>query len=77
MNKSQIKDELIKMNDSLNLIDSQFLKLKTAIYDLEKMGFKLDEFYELMDEVGMPFYKLKTKSRDFIKDVIKKISKEE
>ena len=70
MNKTQIKDELIKLNDS------QFLKLKVAIYDLEKMGFKLNEFYELMDEVGMPFYKLKTKSRDFIKDVIKEISKE-
>lgn len=77
MNKTQIKNELWQINNSLNLMDSQFIKIKTAFHNLEKMGFDMNEIYKMLDETGIPFYKLKTMSRDFIKEQLNEWKKEE
>ena len=76
MNKVQLKDELMQMNDALNFIDSQFVKLKSTIHTLDQMGFDMGKFYELIDETGIPFSKLKTESRNFIKQIINEYKKE-
>lgn len=77
MNKTQIKNEIWQINNSINLMDSQFIKIKTAFHNLEKMGFDIEEILKMIDETGIPFYKLKTMSRDFIKERLNEWKKEE
>lgn len=77
MNKTQIKGELWQINNSMNLIDGQFLRIKTSFHNLEKMGFDMDEILKMLDETEIPFYKMKTKSRDFIKEILNGWKKEE
>ena len=77
MNKYELRTELVQLNDSLNLIDSQLLKAKVAYHNLEKLGYEVKDFYDMIDNMGISFSQLKTKSRDFIKQQIKEISKEE
>ena len=72
MNKYQLKTELINLNNSLNFIDNQIIKMKTTYNTFDKTGYDVDELLKMIDDMGISFYKLKTESRNFIKEQLKK-----
>lgn len=71
MNKYEVKTQLLQINDSINFIDSQMLKLKVAFDNLEKQKYNVDEIKRLIDTTNIEFKDLKSKSREFIKEEIK------
>lgn len=40
-------------------IDIEFINIKVAIHNLEKLGVKTDDLEKLLDNVGIEFYKFK------------------
>jgi hypothetical protein len=67
MFKSETKTYLKDLHDSIKEIDKSILKFKVAMHDLEKLGYNMEDINKLLDNEQIEFYKLKTKTNDFIK----------
>ena len=59
MYKQEIKEEYKNIYLSLKRMDEEFVKIKTAIHTLEKLGFNVDKLYEQIDNTGIEIYNLK------------------
>ena len=67
MFKSETKECLKDLYDSIKEIDKSILKFKIAMHDLYKLGYNMEEIERLLDNEQIECYKLKTKTNDFIK----------
>lgn len=59
MFSEELKNEFKKIYDSNKKIDDEFINIKVAIHNIEKLGVKTDDLEKLLDSVGIEFYKLK------------------
>ncbi len=66
MFKNELKNELYKIFEGTKNIDSELVKIKVAIHNLEKLGLNTGELEKLLDAVGIEFYKFKTKNADLL-----------
>lgn len=64
---NEIKEYKKDLYNSIKNIDSELVKIKVAIHNLEKLGYNVDNFNKLIDSNGITFYQLKNKINDFIK----------
>ena len=71
MFKNEVKNELQTIFTSSKNIDNEIVNIKIAIHNLEKLGLDTKEFYKLLDNLGIEFYKLKMYSNDYTKEKIK------
>ena len=71
MFKSETKEYLKDLYDSIKEVDNSILKFKVAIHNLEKLGYNMEEIERLLDNEQVEFYKLKTFTNDFIKEKLK------
>ena len=71
MYNNEFKNELKNINSSIKNIDDEFINIKIAIHNLEKLGLDTKELKNLLDNVGIEFYKLKMYSNDYTKEKIK------
>lgn len=71
MKKEETKKYLKDLYDSINIIDKSILDFKIAMHNLDKLGFNIEEIEKLLDNEQIEFYKLKTKTNDFIKEKLK------
>ena len=68
---NEIKNNLKAINDSKKAIDNEIVNIKIAIHNLEKLGINTKKMMDLLDEVGIEYYKFKEYSTDFIKEHLK------
>ena len=71
MKKEETKTYLKDLYDSIKEIDKSILKFKIAMHNLDKLGYNMEEIEKLLDNEQIEFYKLKTKTNDFIKEKLK------
>ncbi len=71
MLKEETKKYLKDLYDSIKEIDKSILKFKIAMHNLDKLGYNMEEIEKLLDNEQIEFYKLKTKTNDFIKEKLK------
>ena len=71
MKKEETKKYLKDLYDSIKEIDKSILKFKIAMHNLDKLGYNIEEIEKLLDNEQVEFYKLKTKTNDFIKEKLK------
>ena len=71
MLKEETKKYLEDLYDSINIIDKSILKFKIAMHNLDKLGYNMEEIEKLLDNEQVEYYKLKTKTNDFIKEKLK------
>lgn len=63
-----MKTELKAIYDSTKNIDKELVNIKVAIHNLEKLGFDTKDLEKTLENVGIEFYKFKTKSSDYTKE---------
>ena len=71
MFKSETKKYLKDLYDNINIIDKSILDFKIAIHNLDKLGYNVEEIEKLLDNEQVEFYKLKTKTNNFIEEKLK------
>ncbi len=71
MFKSETKKYLEDLYNSIEEIDKSILDFKIAMHNLDKLGYNVEEIEKLLDNEQVEFYKLKTKTNDFIKEKLK------
>lgn len=71
MLKEETKKYLEDLYDSINIIDKSILNFKIAMHNLDKLGYNIEEIEKLLDNEQVEYYKLKTKTNDFIKEKLK------
>ena len=71
MNKEETKKYLEDLYDNINIIDKSILDFKIAMHNLDKLGYNIEQIEKLLDNEQVEFYKLKTKTNDFIKEKLK------
>ena len=67
MFKSETKECLKDLYDSIDEMSSAMIKFKVALHNLDKLGHNVEEVEKLLDNEQIEFYKLKTFTNDFIK----------
>lgn len=67
MFKSETKEYLKDLYNSIKEIDKSILKFKVAIHNLEKLGYNMEQINKLLDNEQIEYYKLKAKTSDFVK----------
>ena len=53
MYNNEFKNELKSIYNGIKNIDNEFINIKIAIHNLEKLGLDTKEFYKLLDNVGI------------------------
>lgn len=71
MLKSETKEYLKELYNSIKEVDNSILKFKIALHNLDKLGYNIDNIEKLLDDEQVEFYKLKTGTNDFIKEKLK------
>lgn len=71
MFKSETKKYLEDLYDSIEEIDKSILDFKIAMHNLDKLGYNVEEIEKLLDNEQVEFYKLKTKTNNFIEEKLK------
>ena len=71
MKKEETREYLRKLYNNINIIDKSILDFKIAMNNLDKLGYNVEEIEKLLDNEQIEFYKLKTKTNDFIKEKLK------
>ena len=71
MKKEETREYLRDLYNNINIIDKSILDFKIAIHNLDKLGYNIEEIEKLLDNEQIEFYKLKTKTNDFIKEKLK------
>lgn len=63
---------LKKMWEDLRAIDDKFTDFKVMLHNLDKLGYNVDDYNKLLDNVGIELYKLKIFNNDYTKEKLKK-----
>ena len=71
MLKEETKKYLKDLYDSIKEIDKSILDFKIAMHNLDKLGYNIEEIEKLLNNEQIEYYKLKTKTNDFIKEKLK------
>lgn len=71
MLKSETKEYLKELYDSIKEVDNSILKFKIALHNLDKLRHNIDSIKKLLDDEQVEFYKLKTGTNNFIKEKLK------
>ena len=71
MLKEETKKYLKDLYDSIKEIDKSILNFKIAMRNLDKLGHNVEEVEKLLNNEQIEYYKLKTKTNDFIKEKLK------
>lgn len=71
MKKEETREYLRDLYNNINIIDKSILNFKIAMHNLDKLGYNIEEIEKLLDNEQIEFYKLKTKTNDFIKEKLK------
>ena len=71
MIRKETKTYLKDLYNNINIIDKSILDFKIAMHNLDKLGYNVEEIEKLLDNEQVEFYKLKTKTNDFIKEKLK------
>ena len=71
MFSGEIKNELRIIFMDNKEIDKKITEIKVALHNLEKLGLDTTELYKQLDNVGIEFYKFKTKTDDVIEEISK------
>ena len=71
MKKEETREYLRELYNNINIIDKSILDFKIAMHNLDKLGYNIEEIEKLLDNEQIEFYKLKTKTNDFIKEKLK------
>ena len=71
MKKEETREYLKDLYDSIKEVDKSILDFKIAMHNLDKLGYNIEEIEKLLDNEQIEFYKLKTKTNDFIKEKLK------
>lgn len=71
MFRGEIKNELRIIFMDNKEIDQKITEIKVALHNLEKLGFDITELYKQLDNVGIEFYKFKTKNEDVMDKILK------
>ena len=69
MFKSEIKKEYQNIYKSTSKIDDELVNIKIAIHNLEKLGINTNDLEKQLDNVGIEFYKFKTKNIEKFKNL--------
>ena len=72
MFRGEIKNELRAIYKCNEEIDEKMVEIKIALHNLEKLGIDTTELYKQLENVGIEFYKFKTKTDDVIEEILKK-----
>ena len=71
MKKEETKKYLKDLYDSIKEINKSILDFKIAMHNLDKLGYNVEDIKKSLDNEQIEFYKLKTKTNDFIKEKLK------
>lgn len=71
MFSGEIKNELRIIFMDNKEIDQKITEIKVALHNLEKLGLDTTELYKQLDNVGIEFYKFKTKNEDVMDKILK------
>ena len=71
MKKEETREYLRDLYNNINIIDKSILNFKIAMHNLDKLGYNMEEIEKLLNNEQIEFYKLKTKTNDFIKEKLK------
>ena len=71
MLKEETREYLRELYNNINIIDKSILDFKIAMHNLDKWGYNVEQIEKLLDNEQIEFYKLKTKTNDFIKEKLK------
>lgn len=71
MLKEETREYLRELYNNINIIDKSILNFKIAMHNLDKLGCNIEEIEKLLDNEQVEYYKLKTKTNDFIKEKLK------
>lgn len=69
MYKNEIKKEYQNIYKSITNIDNELVNIKIAMHTLEKLGINVNNLYKQLDNVGIEFYKFKTKNIEKFKSL--------
>ena len=69
MFKNEIKKEYQTIYNSTSKIDDELVNIKIAIHNLEKLGININDLEKQLDNVGIEFYKFKTKNIEKFKNL--------
>ncbi|MBR6907742.1 hypothetical protein IKN40_04550 [bacterium] len=73
--KKFTQEDIFNLNKFVNSLDNEFANLKIFFRKLDQQDKDVTEFYEMLDDIGISFYKFKSKVRDFIKQELKEKNK--
>ena len=71
MKKEETREYLRELYNNINIIDKSILNFKIAMHNLDKLGYNVEDIEKSLDNEQVEFYKLKTKTNDFIKEKLK------
>ena len=69
MFKNEIKKEYQNIYNSTSKIDNEIVNVKIANHNLEKLGININDLEKQLDNVGIEFYKFKTKNIEKFKNL--------
>jgi hypothetical protein len=75
MKNRKILDKLLELNETVNFIDSQYVKIKRIYNELRDLNIKTEDLEELYLETVICFDKYKKINREFLKKEIDKLKK--
>ena len=75
MKNRKILDKLLELNETINFIDSQYVKIKKMYDSLRELGVKVDNLQDSFLQSVIQFDRSKSENREFLKREIEKLKK--
>lgn len=75
MKNRKILDKLLELNETINFIDSQYVKMKKMYDNLRELGIKVDSLQDSFLQSVIQFNRSKSENREFLKREIEKLKK--
>ena len=75
MKNRKILDKLLELNETINFIDSQYVKIKKMYDNLRELGIKVDNLQDSFLQSVIQFDRSKSENREFLKREIEKLKK--
>ena len=75
MKNRKILDKLLELNETINFIDSQYVKMKKMYDNLRELGIKVDSLQDSFLQSVIQFDRSKSENREFLKREIEKLKK--
>lgn len=71
MFKEEAKSYLFEMYNDLKDIDQKLIDFRVNLHNLDKLGYNVEAYNKLLDNVGIELYKLKNYNNDYSKERLK------